>query len=117
DEAVEARALVLRPLGLDVQHHLLAGLGQARQGARAAAHDVADAAHVHERLVLAHLRQDSAQASDHAALPIRRTARAWAWVMATARASAASAFGSPAVGRRGFTMKATWALSPPPVPT
>ena len=40
-----------------------------------------------------------------------------AWVIATARASAASAFTSPAVGSSRFTMKAIWVLSAWPAPT
>ncbi len=40
-----------------------------------------------------------------------------AWVIATASASAASAFTSPAEGSNRFTMKAIWLLSAWPAPT
>src|SRR5690606_16066687 len=68
---------------------------------------------------LADLGQNATQTADHAA---PRTGRAlnrrwWAWVTATARASAASAFTSPEAGSKRLTMKAIWLLSACPAPT
>src|SRR5205085_9307401 len=47
----------------------------------------------------------------------RRAVRAWAWAMATARASAESLAVLPAVGSRRAIIQPTWALSAEPVPT
>jgi len=56
EEAIEARARALRPLGLDPQDHGLASGGKARQGPGAAAHDPADPAHVDEGFFLGGLK-------------------------------------------------------------
>jgi hypothetical protein len=64
-EAVEHHAGLLAPLGLDVQHRLAADLRQPAQRARAAAHDVADAGHVDQRVLLADFGDDAPEAADH----------------------------------------------------
>src|SRR5690606_34205124 len=87
-EAVEPGAERLRPLGLHVQHRLVARRRQPRKGARPAADDIADAGHVDQRLLLADLGHQAAQPTDHAAPRRWRAVRAWAWAMATASASA-----------------------------
>ena len=104
-----ARPVLLTPLGLHMKDGLVAGCGQTLQGAGAAAGHIADPGAVDQAVVLAGLDQSPPQTPDHAASV--RTRRRWAWVMATARASAASAFTSPAVGSRRRIMKAIWPLS------
>src|SRR5690606_9909647 len=95
-KTIQARAVLLAPLGLHMKDHVVAGRRQPLQGARAADSHVAGARTVDQALGLACLDQGSPKTTDHAASVLTR--RRWAWVMATARASAASAFTSPAVG-------------------
>src|SRR5690606_24863336 len=89
-EAVEARAVLGRPAGFDVQGRLVSGGGQALKRARSADHDIADAGAVDQAVVGLDLGQHAFQTADHAAPASRTRLRSWAWVMATARASAAS---------------------------
>ena len=64
-EAIERHARLLAPLGFDMQQGFLADNRQSRQGACAAAHDVADAGDVDQGVFLTHLGDKSAQAADH----------------------------------------------------
>src|SRR5690242_19466019 len=106
---------------MDMDRRLVAGRRQTTQRPRPARHDIAHARAVDQAVRLADLGQHASQTPDHAAPRCRVSSKdrflSCAWVMATARASAASAFTSPAVGSRRLTMKAIWLLSAWPAPT
>src|SRR5690606_15046262 len=102
---------------LDVQGRLVSRRRQPPQGPRPAGHHIADAGAVDQAVVGLDLGQHASQTADHAAPANRARLRNWAWVRATASASAASAFTPPAVRSSRFTMKAIWVLSAWPAPT
>src|SRR6185503_7242398 len=79
---------------------------------------VADAVDVHDerRRRLAH--EPPTQVADHRLLPARPCApfRCWAWQIAMASASAASALRRPCSDNSALIMCMTWVFSAPPVP-
>jgi len=68
EEAVEGHSRLLPPLAFDLQGGGLARAGQASERARAAAHHIADAGHVDQRLFLADLGHDAPKPADHEAV-------------------------------------------------
>src|SRR5262249_39117034 len=121
DEAVEVN-MVLAHMGLDEQADGAAGRGQPVEAARRAEHLIADAADIDDGGIGALGIDDARELGDHEAPPAaifqtRRVAAWWAWQMATASASAASADCSRQPGSRRRTIICTCAFSAWPAPT
>src|SRR5438034_2690062 len=126
-EAVEMD-VVLADMSLDQQADRLSRRRQAGQRAAGGEHQIADAADIDNRPVDAGLVDEAGELGDHARPPAARPGTAaacqcravpawWAWQIATASASAASALVDIAPGSRWRTMTWTCSLAAWPTPT
>src|SRR5690606_22841745 len=117
------RVLLLRVVR--EQRDFLAQHRQLVEGAHRRFEFIADAIDVQHQPRRRLVRKHPPETTDHlrlqasfASMPIRcALARTWAWVMAMARASAASACSRPLRPSMAPTMCCTWALSAAPLPT
>src|SRR4051812_45810390 len=83
-------------------------------------HEIADATHIDDGMVGRHGIHAPSQFADHCARSAAMRAcvpARWAWAIAQAKASAASAASKRAVGSSRFTMACTCVLSAWPTPT